>query len=332
MKALKIVGIILILLIALFFVIALFLPSSLRMEESIIINKPASLVFKQVNNFRNWETWSPWQETDPGMEITYSGPDLGVGASYSWVSPIHGNGQMTIMESVPYEKIINELDFMEQEIVYTNFYFEETEEGTRVTWITEIPHLSYPVERYFGLVMPGMMKKFFSAGLENLKEAAEGMEDPVEVTLTTFPETKAVTILDSCHWQDFETTLSAMYGELMQFIESNRDLEMAGAPFTMYTKWSEEEQFAAFEAGIPVSGEAKERGRVKIKTIPASRVVTGTHYGRYEDIGAVYLALEEYVKEFSLQETCCPMEVYVTDPLMEPDTSKWRTNVYFVIQ
>jgi len=332
MKALKIIGVIILILIVLFFVIALFLPSKLHMEESLVINKPASLVFKQVNNYSNWEKWSPWQETDPEMTITYEGPDLGAGASYSWISKVHGNGKMTIAESKPYESIINELQIMEGETANTNFYFTPTEGGTQVVWTLDIPKLSYPVERYFGLLMPGIMKKFFSSGLENLRELAESMPEPLDVAHTTVPETYALTVLDSCYWSEFESKIGSMYGEIMAFLARQKNVQMTGAPFTIYSKWDEANQFAVFQAAIPVDREVSGKDRVNFKIIPETNAVKGIHYGRYDEMMRVYLAIEEYIKEFGLEETCCPMEVYITDPTTEPDTSKWQTDIYFPVK
>lgn len=330
MKALKVIGVILLILIVLFFVVALFLPSKMHMESSMVIDRPASQIFKQVNNYRNWENWSPWMELDPDMSITYEGPELGKGASYAWISEVHGNGKMTITESKPYEYVTNELNFMNSGgPAYSNFYLSETEEGTQVLWTLDIPKLTYPVERYFGLLMPGMMKKFFNQGLENLAEVTSQMPEPVMVTQTTLPEMKVITVMDSCHWSEFEAKIGAMYGELIGYLASNKDVQVSGAPFTMYSKWDEANQFAVFEAGLPVNKEVSGKGSVIFKTIPESRVITATHFGRYDQIEPVYVALEEYMKEFGLQEACCPMEVYINDPSMEPDTAKWQTDVYF---
>jgi effector-binding domain-containing protein len=333
MKALKVVGVIVLLLIVLFFLIGLLLPSKLHMEDSIVIKQPASLIFKQVNNYKNWEAWSPWRETDPAMEIVYTGPAFGVNSSYSWTSKTHGDGTLTITESIPYKKVSNELKFMEGPgTSKTDFVFEETPEGTKVTWSLDIPHLAYPVERYFGLMMPGMMKEFFRNGLENMKKVCESMPAPILVTMTSFPETNLISVLDSCNWQDYGVKMGQMFGELMTYLEKNKLVLATGPAMTIYTKWDEAAQFAVFEAAIPVSQPGKTSGRVAFRTIPETKALKGTHYGRYEDIGPVYMALDEYIREFGLKEGCCPMEIYITDPMMEPDTSRWQTDVYFVIQ
>ena len=53
--------------------------------------------------------------------------------------------------------------------------FEPTEEGTRATWANE-GEVGYPLGRYFGLFLDGMMGPDFERGLKNLKRVCEGME------------------------------------------------------------------------------------------------------------------------------------------------------------
>jgi effector-binding domain-containing protein len=333
MKALKVLGVAILLLIVLFFVVSLFLPSKLHVEDSILIHNKAAVLFKQVNNYKNWESWSPWRESDPAMQTVYQGPAFGVNSSYSWRSKVHGDGKLTIIESIPYTRVSNELVFIGgPEKSRSDFTFEETADGTKVTWSLDIPHLTYPVERYFGLVMPKTMKKFFKSGLENLKKVSENMPGPPEISLTSFPETKIISILDSCNWQDYGQKMGAMFGELMTFLSKSKTTLPNGPAMTIYSKWDEAAHFTIFEAVIPVNEEVKGSGRVTYKIIPETKALKGTHHGRYEDIGPLYMAMDEYVKEFGLTEGCCPMEAYITDPTMEPDTSKWLTDVYFLIQ
>ena len=46
--------------------------------------RAAERVHALVNDFHEWQQWSPWEDLDPQMRRTYSGPDAGVGAAYAW--------------------------------------------------------------------------------------------------------------------------------------------------------------------------------------------------------------------------------------------------------
>jgi effector-binding domain-containing protein len=331
MKALKIIGIIILVIVALFFIIALFLPSKVVMEESIVINKPASLIFDQVNNFHNWTAWSPWQANDPGMVVTYEGPDEGVGAKMMWTSKKSGNGSMTNIECIPYKRVASALDFGMKGVATNNFDFQDEKGATKVTWGVDIPSLTYPHERYLSLMMPNMMKVYFRKGLEKLKEITEKMPDPPVIQITQMPEKAVLSIIDSCNWVDIGKKMGIMFGEIMAMQKGGK-FQIAGAPLSIYHKWDEVKQFAVFEDCVPVDHAVAAKGRVQYKVLPPTRAVMGTHFGAYDKTMGLYVALGKYIKDFGLVENGGPIEEYITDPMTEPDTAKWQTNIYFPVK
>jgi len=331
MKALKIIGIVILILVALFFIVALFLPKGVNMKESIVINKPASLIFKQVNDYQNWKAWSPWVATDPEMVSTYEGSVKGVGAKNIWTSKKHGDGSMTITESLPYKRVTADLDFGQKGKASNYFEFEETSGKTNVTWGVDIADMGYPVGRFIGLMMPGMMKPFFTQGLEKLKEVTEAMPSPPSLQLVELPERMVIAVLDSCNWSDIGLKMSQIFGELLTFAQK-AGINQAGYPLSAYHKWDEVNQFTVFENWIPVNQETVGKGRVQYKVIPATRAVFGSHIGAYGKTMYLYVAMDEFVSDFGLETKGGPIEEYVTDPMSEPDTNKWQTNVYFPVK
>jgi effector-binding domain-containing protein len=330
MKALKIIGVIILVILAVFLVVALFLPKGVSMQDSIVINKPASLIYKQVNNFHNWDAWSPFMEMDSTMKNTYEGPASGVGAKNSWTGK-GGNGSMTITEADPYKKVLADLDFGQKSPGLNRFEFEELPEGTKVTWGVEIGDMGYPLGRYIGMMMPGMMEPVFKKGLENLKKVTEGMPDPPMLEVVEIPEMKVVAVVDSCSWSEIGTKMGEMFGELMTYMQKTK-IDQTGYPVSAYQKWDEVNQFTVFENWIPVGIEVPGKGRVQYKVVPATKAVKGVHFGSYEKTMYLYLAMDEYMADFGLEQAGGPREEYVTDPMMEPDTSKWQTNIYFPVK
>lgn len=330
MKVLKIIGIILLVLIALFLVIAIFLPSKATMESSIVINKPASLIYKQVNNFKNWAPWSPFQAADPQMVNTYEGPEQGIDATMRWTSPKNGNGYMTIIESVPYQRVVSTLDFGMPGTTNT-FLLKEEQGGTKITWRVDIDKLPYPMGRYIGMMITKSMPMVFDQGLVKLKEVTEAMPDPPALQVTEFQERMVLSVLDSCNWSDIGGKMGQMFGEIMEVMTKTK-CQQVGAPLSMYHKWDEVAQFTVFENCVPIDKEVGGKGRVQFKVIPAKKAVMGTHYGSYESTMYMYMAMDEYIRDFGLEQVGGPIEEYVTDPMSEPDTSKWQTNIYFPVK
>ncbi len=107
---------------------------------------------------------------DPGMKLTYSGPAEGMGSAYSWEGPVTGTGKLTILSSNPYNNVHFSLEFDGKGTSEGGFNFEGVSGGTRVSWYMEMTDLKYPFQRWFGLMMPGMMKKDFRHGLDNMEK------------------------------------------------------------------------------------------------------------------------------------------------------------------
>jgi hypothetical protein len=88
--------------IVLFVAVVAMQPSEFRITRMATISAPAPAVFAQVNDFHNWEAWSPWAKRDPAARTTFEGPPAGTGAIFRWAGNKEvGEGSMTITESRP---------------------------------------------------------------------------------------------------------------------------------------------------------------------------------------------------------------------------------------
>jgi hypothetical protein len=111
-------------------------PSEFRIERATTIAAPGALVFEELNDFRRWAAWSPWEKLDPAMKREYAGPPAGVGATYHWVGNDEvGEGRMTITESAP-ARVGIRLEFIAPMQATNDVTFElgPAAGGTDVTW------------------------------------------------------------------------------------------------------------------------------------------------------------------------------------------------------
>ena len=69
MRIIRTILFILLILIVLFLLISLFLPSTVHVDESITIKSTVNNSFSQINNLKNWQKWSPYQQSDQKMLI-----------------------------------------------------------------------------------------------------------------------------------------------------------------------------------------------------------------------------------------------------------------------
>jgi hypothetical protein len=125
-------------LIVVFLVIVALQPAEYRVTRSTTIAAPVAAVFGQVNDFHNWDAWSPWAKLDPDAKKTFEGSPAGKGAVFTWSGNKKiGEGRMTMTDSRPTDSIQIKLDFVRPfpSSAMAEFAFKpESERQTAVTW------------------------------------------------------------------------------------------------------------------------------------------------------------------------------------------------------
>lgn len=160
----------------LFFGGGFLLPKDVTVARSIEIEAPASDIFPHINNLKAAGEWSPWLGKDPEVQLTYSGPEAGVGAKLDWASedPQVGNGTQEITGSEPDKMVETALDFGPMGKAVAEFDLEEIGGATRVTWGFNADMGNNPTWRWMGLMMDSWVGGDYETGLSNLKALVEG--------------------------------------------------------------------------------------------------------------------------------------------------------------
>ncbi|MFP9097852.1 SRPBCC family protein [Flavobacterium sp. RHBU_24] len=167
--------IIIIAIIALPFIIALFLPKEYSIALSIVINAPKHEVFDFIKYVRNQERYSKWAMADPEQKITMTGTDGTVGFINAWDSAKKaGAGEQEITDIVEGERITTELRFTRPFKNLAHSWMEteaHSPESTKVTW-GMTGKMPYPLNAMTAL-MKGGLTKDIDVSLNNLKNLLE---------------------------------------------------------------------------------------------------------------------------------------------------------------
>ncbi len=149
--------------------------SSFQLSRATHIDAPPERVRPLLVNFREWQKWSPWEDVDPNLNRTYSGPDEGVGAHYHWSGNKQaGEGSMEIVKSEP-QLVEVDLRFLKPFKATNVIRFELTPAngGTDFNWV--MTGQRNPLMSLMGkLFFDKSIGKDFEKGLASLKSAAEG--------------------------------------------------------------------------------------------------------------------------------------------------------------
>src|SRR5687768_804370 len=65
-----------------FLVVVAMQPEDFRVSRSLKMAARPAVPFAQVNDFHNWQEWSPWAKLDPNAKNSFEGPTSGKGAAF----------------------------------------------------------------------------------------------------------------------------------------------------------------------------------------------------------------------------------------------------------
>lgn len=337
MKALKMVLLVLIVLIVVIFVVSLFLPSKYKFEKSIVVNTHVEQVYKLVIDFKEWPKWDPWFQADTNMTNEFSG-NPGIGHKRTFKSKTQGNGSMEVVEFVQNKSIKSKLLFQNSgKPAWIYWNFENTDSGTYVNWVVDIETGFSPIAKYMFLFSKGVMNRFLDDGLKNLKTLAETtpVMPAIAVSVIDVQEQKFIGIKKtlSMNPAEIQKFFSESYGTVMAFLTKNK-INCTGPVVAFYPAYDEEKNIMDAVAAVPVANDVKValNAGMEYYSIVAGKAVSAIHFGDYNKIGPVWNAVMDYMKANALEMNGVPYEVYLTDPGLEPDTSKWQTQVVYPVK
>jgi hypothetical protein len=180
MKILKRILVGLLLLIALIFIIGLFLPRETHLTREVTIAKPRNEVFAYVKDIRNQDHYGKWNLEDPNMDKSYRGTPGTPGFVATWDSKKVGKGEQEITRVAEGERVDMELRFEKPFKSKAASYMTTSDADggqTKVVWGYD-GHFDYPMN-IMSFFSKGFMGNAFQTGLDNLKRNLESNQQPI---------------------------------------------------------------------------------------------------------------------------------------------------------
>jgi hypothetical protein len=159
--------------------LAVFLLLAARQPDSFTIQREGSIpalpeaVTALLQDFHQWQKFSPWEALDPNMSRSFSGADQGVGAGYAWTGNKKvGRGDMLITAATPGKSVAIDLNFQAPMKANntTLFLLRPEGNGSHLTW--SMSGKNSFVGKIFAMLLniDKMVGKDFEKGINNLRD------------------------------------------------------------------------------------------------------------------------------------------------------------------
>lgn len=348
MKALKTLGIIILVLVVIIIIAMFIAPTGMSIERSTTIDAPKNVVWNNVKSLDAFQAWSPWRDKDTDMTVTFSGNTGEVGESYSWEGNDKvGKGKEEITKIDPMERVETELTFIDgsneqKALNYLNLEGEDTG-MVEVKWgiDAKVPRPWNVMLLFGGQKEMESVKKDFDEGLAKLKTLCEEQQKKIEemaakasqfdIMDTVFTAKTYIGKREKVKMGDMHNYFMTNFGKLAGLAQAN-GMQMTGAMSALYWTWDENNQESEMTAAMPVMEKKGDLKGYNAIAIPESKAYEIDYYGNYDDIGKAHMAMDDYLKENQMADKInVVVEEYITNPESEPDTSKWLTKIYYVL-
>lgn len=340
MKFLRVLLIIIVILVVVIGLLTMVAPTEMSIKRSTVISAPREVVFKNISTFENLHKWYPWDRRDPAMKTSIEGTDGTVGAKLKWEGNKEvGQGEQTLTKIEPGKEVDMHLHFIKpfDGQAKSKLVVADTTGGTLATW-----QFSSTMPRpwnIMGLFMStDALGKDFDEGLGYLKELSE--KEAASVTTTSSSYTINEMDMPAKVFVGKRATVAFM--DMGKFFEDNfpkiaadaqkANLEISGAPSGIFYTYDTVNMKSDMAVVLPVKEVKSPVMGWEIINAPPGKALEVDYYGAYDKSMPAYNAIDAYMAQKGMKSKSFVVEEYVTDPMVEKDTARWLTKIYYYVE
>jgi effector-binding domain-containing protein len=340
MKALKIIGLIIVLLAIVIGILGALAPKEFKAERSVVVNASADVIFKNINSWDSFAEWNPWREIEPDMKIETEGTNGEVGSVYRWEGKKVGKGEMR-------KTLVEQNQRIEYDLIFYNPWGESSNKGFmsmeeqgensyKVTWgFSGKNKFPFNIMGLF-MDMDAMIGKDFEKGLEKFKNLSEKQAEEIKtkggiITKINFPKKKFASIRGKVAFDKIDDFFSTNVITIVKQL-TDAKITIDGFPHGIYYLWDTDKKITEMSVAFPVSLDVKSLSKLNLETVAATEAYMLAMRGSYDKMEAAHNSLINKLKEDGYNNPELVLEEYVIGTQQEKDSTKWQTNIYYLVK
>ena len=305
-----------------------------HIARSIQIDAPKNTVMPLLQDFNNWNSWSPWTVAEPDCPVDVDGTPASPGHSMKWDGKIIGSGQ-NVLVAQDDQNLTYDLSFIKpfKSQAKTAFNIQEKNGGTEVTWTMDS---KMPFFMFFMVPMiKSMVSMDYDRGLRMLKEMAE--EGKINATTTN----KGMADLKGFSYIGIQRTVSINeigekmekdYATLKEELVHKHNIE-PDQWVALYPKFNMKKMEMTYIAAITdeALGNATIPSHYVRGEVKTSKALEIKHDGPYDFIGNAWSMGSMYLRAKKIKQSGVPFEKYWNHP-EDVSPEELQTSIYFPVK
>lgn len=311
----------------------LFSPSTMSTKDEIKISTSKGLLYVMLNDIKEWPNWLSWKNEDSGLAISLGGRHVNQGANFTFEGPQFGKGKVEIEESLKDSLmaayITNEA--WPGKVSITFQLIPENKTTILLTTRSRIPKKIPFLKRFLHRNFASEYEARHRADLQGLKTYIEGMiSSKFGVESTNFSKKMYIGIKAPIYNMNIPKFYSENYPKVYRMLDSLK-ITPSGPPVGMIFDWEGGSNYVYIMAALPIDQKIKPPVGFDFEEVPDIPCLKMPMYGHYNNLKTAHSKMD-YIMSASAFTLFPPIiEEYVTNPSEEPDTSKWLTNIYYLL-
>jgi effector-binding domain-containing protein len=323
-----------VLILGIYLAMCMMTPAGYRYKNEIKITGPYKMIYVMVNDVKDWTKWNSWKKSDPDLKISLGGRELHIGANFTFESSDLGEGYAEILDA--YQDSLISAKIKASKIPNPIlFSFQIIPEGTKSVYVNCNARMTGLVPfwkrgMYFGIQKK--LDRLFDEDLQGMKTYVENLvSGDFGVEKTIYEGQKYFGKIDMVVNSKIPQFYAKQYPRIYQMLDS-LGIEITGPPAGLILDWEAKTGLVAIAAVLPVGVKMKHIPGFSYFEVPRAECLHLKNFGNYTTLRAAHAKLN-YIMDNSPYTLGVPIiEEYVTSPSQEPDTSKWLTNVYYLLE
>ncbi len=317
---------------ALYFILALFGPSEIKVERHVYLEQSKPTLKSKLLDFTYFHNnWSPWTEKDTTMSAQYQGNQGQIGYTYNWSGNKDVGSGRIIITGISEDTIYQKLSYDNKGDVKSYFILRDSAQGCVVSWgmVFPIPFLGRTPMMFVDI--DKRIGKDYERGLERLKatllkeqEAPEFDIKELQWEARTYAGRKENIGLEEMNGY-FENNFG-----LLELVLEKEKVKPLSSPSGLVFTYDEVNQRADVSCAFRIPEGTKIKDW-EMFTFPACKVLSVEYKGFPSGSGDAHKAIDQYMRLKGYQFQMV-IEEYLKGPDENQECYECVTMIYYLLK